>query len=120
LILNHRNIKVIECEPGKEPGRPPTRQQRRASGYSDVTPEGEKRDHYKIYLPAVGSYKKCVRESERGKNVRERCPHDVRGHLRRDQYGRKRIKVRDGKRCQKSSKPYFMADYDAANVGMEN
>ena len=58
--------------------------------------------------------------SLRGKNMKERRPHDVRGHLRTDKYGRKRIEVKEHRRCKNSQKPYFMADYAAENVGMEN
>ena len=119
LVLNHRGTKVTEIETGKEPGRPATRQQRRAEGYKDVMENGEKRDHYKIYVPALSTLYKSINEVTRGVNVKERRPHDVRGHLRKDKYGRKRIKVTDHKRCRYSQKPYFLADYDSANLGME-
>jgi len=119
LVLNHRAVKVTSYEEGKEPGRPQTRQQRRAVGYKDLMPDGEKRDHYKIYIPAVPQAKIYANEVGAGVNAKERRPHDVRGHLRTDKYGRKRIRVAPHKRCKNSTKPYFMADYDAANVGME-
>jgi hypothetical protein len=113
LVLNHRSVKVVAYGEGEEPGRPETRQQRRAMGYV------EKRDHYKIYIPAKSTLTRYADEVVKGINVKERRPHDVRGHLRTDQYGRKRIRVKPHKRCKDSSKPYFLADYDAANVGIE-
>ncbi|CAM6032157.1 unnamed protein product [Sphagnum compactum] len=108
---------VTRFEDGKEPGRPATRQQRRAVGYQDLMPTGEKRDHFKIHIPAKSTL--FANEVAQGINVKERRPHDVRGHLRTDKYGRKRIRVRDHRRCRNSNLPYFMADYDAVNVGME-
>jgi hypothetical protein len=117
LVLNHRSVKVTRFEDGKEPGRPVTRQQRRALGYQDLMPTGEKRDHFKIHIPAKSTL--FANEVAQGINVKERRPHDVRGHLRTDKYGRKRIRVKEHRRCRNSNLPYFMADYDAANVGME-
>jgi len=106
--MNHRKIKVIQME--NDPFEPANRQQKRAVGW-------KKRDHYKVYIPATLSVRQAMQDVAEGKHLHSVSPHDRRAHLRRDKYGRKRIKVSESK-IKGGSQGRFPI-YDAYNVGME-
>jgi hypothetical protein len=102
-LLNHREVRVVE--------KAMTRAERRRDGGDS------KRPNYGIYIPPTITLSRAVDEACRGENVRERDPHMVRGHLRTDRYGRKRIKVRPHARCKRDGIIPEIKSYQAYNLG---
>lgn len=119
LALNHRSVRT---ELIQDPERPINRQQRRATGYMDTLENGEPRSHWKIYIPAVEQLRRRLTEANQPRYMRlkPRYNQEVRGFLRRDKYGRKRIQVKPHRRYTALPDPPTRPEYAAQNLGMEN
>jgi hypothetical protein len=105
-LLNHRETRVVE----KVMNRAERRQ----------TQGDSKRPNYGIYIPPTITVARALDEVTRGVNVRVREPHMVRGHLRTDRYGRKRIQVKPHARCKKDGIIPEIKSYKAYSLGMES
>ena len=106
--LNNRKVRVVELQ--SDPYKPATRQQRRAENWQE-------REHYKIYLPATLTIHKAMEQATSASNCWDVTPHDRRGHLRTDRYGRKRIVVRPTK-VKGGYQGKWFPIYDSHAVGM--
>ena len=104
VMLNHRKVQVIE--------KTMNRAERKQHGDA-------KRPNYGIYIPRTITISQAVQEASRGENVREREAHMVRGHLRTDRQGRKRIRVRPHARCAHDGIIPPIKSYQAYNVEPE-
>jgi hypothetical protein len=110
--LDHRKVKITE--------RIRSRAERRADEkLSGVKPK----EHYEIYIPPMLTMAKIHDDLSNSRELYSRIEYrqEVRGHLRRDKYGRKRIRVRQHERFK--DLPWRTEDhhnhYAAHNVGME-